>query len=350
MHDLGIHPGVQVYRDGIRVEPYGDPEDDWLGVQARKASRQGYAAIRPNTLYGFVEISKITNSDLIDMTNRQGLVENQAYEEFVAHMRAEFRRFADIVFKEFVEPEWQQAEDRAVAMAERTMTDRDVLIRDIVHELRQPISSLGTEMRNLDFVLENDEIPDATKEKLLAIRGRAARHLSDINEIVRVALEDPIASEIEPVSIYEVVSEAIATVEAVAATSNASVVAEVGDRIVLARRAHLRRAIVELLRNAIQAPRRRGVTAHEVTVTSTSRDGSVVLRVADNGIGVDEATASRAFKEPISKKGRQGEGLIQVRDLLATFSARAHVANPGEEGAAFEIVIPSMGEVRKILR
>ncbi len=106
MQELGIQPGVRVYRDGVRVEPYGDPEDDWLGVQARKASRQGYAAIRPNHLYGFVAISKVRNPDLVDMTNRQGLVENEAYDEFASLMRAESRRFADVVFHEFVQPEW----------------------------------------------------------------------------------------------------------------------------------------------------------------------------------------------------------------------------------------------------
>lgn len=70
---LGRAPGVYLYRDGIRVEPYGSAEDDWLGVQARKASRQGWSAIQPNLLTGYIEITKARNPELIDMSNRNGL-------------------------------------------------------------------------------------------------------------------------------------------------------------------------------------------------------------------------------------------------------------------------------------
>src|SRR5205823_3570795 len=65
LQELHVQSGVFVYRDGVRVEPYGGPEDDWLGAQARKASRQGYAAIQPKQLYGFVAISKRTNPTLV---------------------------------------------------------------------------------------------------------------------------------------------------------------------------------------------------------------------------------------------------------------------------------------------
>jgi signal transduction histidine kinase len=350
LEELGIQPGVRIYRDGARVEPYGDADDDWLGVQARKASRQGYAAIRPNHLYGFVLISKISNQDLIDMTNRQGLVQNQAYDEFVTHMRAEFRRFADVVFEEFVQPDWKKDEERAQELAVRTATDRDVVVRDIVHSLRQPVASLGTEMRSLDYVIDNSSIPEGPKGQLREILDRANRHLADIAEVVRIALEEPISSEIESVSISEVVEQAVDEVRNLAAASGVEVRRDLDEKVVLARRMHFRRALAELLRNAIQAPRPEPGTVPVVAVTSTSRDGTVVIRVTDNGTGVDGAISANLFETPVSTKGRQGEGLILVRNLLATFSAEVRLTNPGEPGAAFEIIVPSMGEIRRILR
>jgi signal transduction histidine kinase len=349
MQDLGIQPGVRVYRDGVRVEPYGDPEDDWLGVQARKASRQGYAAIRPNHLSGYVAISKVSNPELVDMTNRQGLVENQAYDEFGAHVRAEFRRFADLVFDEFVKPEWARDEDRATAIAQRTATHQDVLIRDIVHELRQPVSSLGSEIRNLDYVIENSEIPDQTKAQLRQIRARAGGHVDRIAKVVREALDGPVTTEIEPVSIQEVVDQAVESVAEIATSTGTTIEQGIDDRTVIARQVLLRRAISELLRNAIESPRPTDAD-RVVRVTSTSRNGTVVITIQDNGEGIDVATAAGLFEKPISKKGRQGEGLIGVRNLLATFNARARLANPGEAGARFEVVIPSMGELRRNLR
>ena len=353
MQELGIQPGVRVYRDGVRVEPYGDPEDDWLGVQARKASRQGYAAIRPNHLYGFVAISKVGNHELIDMTNRQGLVENDAYDQFVAHVSAEFRRFADVVFNEFVKPEWAGDEDRARAIAERTaatVTHQDILIRDIVHELRQPVSSLGTEIRNLDYVIDHADIPEETKAELRQILERAGVHLDRIARVVREAREEPVTSELEPVSIEEVIGQAVESVEDVADATGTTIESEIDDRVVIARPVLLRRAISELLRNAIEAPRPDDATERVVRVSSATRNGNVVITVQDNGTGVDRSTADGLFDRPVSKKGRQGEGLVQVKNLLATFNARPSLTNAGERGATFEIVIPSMGEVRRNLR
>jgi anti-sigma regulatory factor (Ser/Thr protein kinase) len=40
-----LEPGVSLYRDGFRVEPYGRETDDWLEVKATKARRQGKAPL-----------------------------------------------------------------------------------------------------------------------------------------------------------------------------------------------------------------------------------------------------------------------------------------------------------------
>jgi C4-dicarboxylate-specific signal transduction histidine kinase len=294
-------------------------------------------------------ISKLTNPDLIDMTNREGLVQNEAFEEFQAHLRAEFRRFSDVVYEEFLEREWRQDEDRAREIAQRTSTDRDVLIRDIVHSLRQPVASLGTEMRNFAYVLEHNEIPPDTKRTLLEIQGRASAHVAEVSGIVRAAFEDPVTQEIEPVSIRDVVADAVKAVRPVAVTRGGKIQQRVPDRVVLAKRAYLRRALTELFRNALQAPRPSGESP-VVQVTADNDNGQVVIRVRDNGVGVDPSIADQLFHSAISKKGRQGVGLITVRDLLATFGASARLVVPNDGGAEFQVLLPSMGEIRRILK
>lgn len=350
LQDLHIQTGVFVYRDGVRVEPYGAPDDDWLGAQARKASRQGYAAIRPKQLYGFVSISKRTNPELIDMSNRQGLVENEAFEDLITHARAEFRNFDRIVLDEFVEPFWEEDVDRAQKVAERAQTSSVVIIRDLVHSLRQPVAGLGTELGNLEFVLENFPIPDETHKQLEEVRQRAAAHVRDIDGLVTEFLEVRPEADVEPVAIRDVVNEAVAAVSSLAATHGVQVDVEIDDRTVVARPLYLRRALTELIRNAVWAPRPEGVDRRWVRVGSGAANGFAVITVTDNGIGVDKAVASRLFKEPISTTGRQGAGLTTARDLVATFRGQIELVNPGEPGAIFQIRLPSMGEVRKELR
>lgn len=350
LQDLRIQPGVFVYRDGIRVEPYGGADDDWLGAQARKASRQGYAAIQPKQLYGFVAISKRTNPELVDMSNRQGLVENEAFEDFVTHARAEFRNFESIVFDEFVEPAWAEDADRAQKLAERTQTSTAVIIRDLVHSLRQPVAGLGTELGNLEFVLENFTIPDDTRARLEQVRQRASAHVDDIDALVTEFLEVRPEADVEPVAIRDAVAEAVTAVSNLAVTNGVQIQVDVDDRTVVARPLYLRRAITELIRNAVQAPRPQNVDRRWVRVSSDTANGAALITVADNGLGVDEGIASRLFKEPVSTTGRQGAGLTTARDLVATFRGQIELTNPGEAGAIFQIRLPSMGALRKELR
>lgn len=70
--------GVSIYRDGFRVIPYGDEDDDWLGLDRRRVQRPGEAYDSDQVL-GRIEITQQFNSNLIDKTSREGLQENQAY-------------------------------------------------------------------------------------------------------------------------------------------------------------------------------------------------------------------------------------------------------------------------------
>src|SRR5262249_4988507 len=69
-----------VYRDGFRVWPYGEPHDDWLRLDQRRVNNP-VVRFSNNQLVGFVEISRDGNPDLVDQTNREGLIHNQAYED-----------------------------------------------------------------------------------------------------------------------------------------------------------------------------------------------------------------------------------------------------------------------------
>ncbi len=66
---------IYLYRDGIRVFPYGDPDDDWLGIDVlRGTSRAGFHLSNDQTI-GRIKISNENNPKLKDKTNREGLLE-----------------------------------------------------------------------------------------------------------------------------------------------------------------------------------------------------------------------------------------------------------------------------------
>lgn len=73
--------GMRVYRDGMRVFDYGEPGNDWLGLDVRRV--QGPAKRLSNNLFlGEVHLKLDASTALEEKTNREGFVENDAFKEF----------------------------------------------------------------------------------------------------------------------------------------------------------------------------------------------------------------------------------------------------------------------------
>ena len=91
---LDANQGLRVYRDGFRVKPYGNPngDGDWLRLAYRRIeSPQGVAQdpkpgnwrVGYNQVVGAIFITRQDNYRLLDQTNREGLVDGEAF----AHLR-----------------------------------------------------------------------------------------------------------------------------------------------------------------------------------------------------------------------------------------------------------------------
>lgn len=74
---LDQNGGVRVYRDNVRVYDYGEPENDWLNLDARRVNIPA-ARISNNIVLGAVSLNLGTSTGLIEKTNREGFVENKA--------------------------------------------------------------------------------------------------------------------------------------------------------------------------------------------------------------------------------------------------------------------------------
>ena len=78
--------GILLFRDGFRVFPYGEDEDDWLALDRKALRRQGYS-LNKTQFIGRVEISRVANPALVDQTNREGLRETQEQQVFLRLMQ-----------------------------------------------------------------------------------------------------------------------------------------------------------------------------------------------------------------------------------------------------------------------
>lgn len=73
--------GIKIYRDGFHVKPYGDEGNDWLLLDNQKVKNPHNYLVSNNQVIGIVRITEHSNPLLIDATNREGIIENEAFQD-----------------------------------------------------------------------------------------------------------------------------------------------------------------------------------------------------------------------------------------------------------------------------
>lgn len=75
--------GVRLYRNGFRVLPFGEPSNDWTNIDKRWSSESGVVNVplSNKNLFGFVEIIDSVGSSFEETSSREGLIENDAFNQ-----------------------------------------------------------------------------------------------------------------------------------------------------------------------------------------------------------------------------------------------------------------------------
>lgn len=95
--------GLMVFRDGFRVNPYGNSDDDWLDLDGKALASGGYKVNRKQII-GKVDITSLENTALVDQTNREGLRDCEEKQVLVRILQtifeSDFRGFLNKVDEE----------------------------------------------------------------------------------------------------------------------------------------------------------------------------------------------------------------------------------------------------------
>ncbi|NLT07355.1 MAG: sensor histidine kinase [Solirubrobacterales bacterium] len=79
MEKLG---GLYVYRDDVRILPYGRPDHDWLGIEQRRTKHAGRAFLSHRRMFGAVSLDGERSRALEEKAGREGFRDNRAYRQF----------------------------------------------------------------------------------------------------------------------------------------------------------------------------------------------------------------------------------------------------------------------------
>jgi two-component system sensor histidine kinase CpxA len=226
-------------------------------------------------------------------------------------------------------------------MAERVqalVNDKDVLLRDVSHELRSPLARI-----RVALALAQRKANDSAQTDLGRIEQETERLDSIVGQILTLArLRSPLIGRREPLQLGDIVSDVVADAEfehpEIKLRIETGNVPEIrGDRT------ELTSAIENVIRNAL---------AHsgpddQVLVVMVANQREIEIRVSDHGPGVAEQDLTRIF-EPFYRvdqsRGHEREGyglgLAIAASVVERHNGRVWAKNGADGGLEVTLALP----------
>lgn len=92
--------GLYIYKDNIRILPYGNTDYDFLDIETNRTKSAAYYYFSYRRIFGVIEISQKNNPQLSEKAGREGFRENRAYRQFRAILMNFFVQIAADFFRE----------------------------------------------------------------------------------------------------------------------------------------------------------------------------------------------------------------------------------------------------------
>ncbi|MBI3465854.1 MAG: MCP four helix bundle domain-containing protein [Planctomycetes bacterium] len=213
------------------------------------------------------------------------------------------------------------------------------LAASIAHEIRNPLTSMRMWLFSIRKAIHHDA---ELERKLDLVSGEIIR----LESVVRNFLEfaRPPALKLLTVPVSQLIDKTLELAHHRIEDRNILLIRRDAHALphVLGDADQLKQVLINLLSNAAEACSQQG----EIRVsTSLERDESgrqmVVIRVADNGVGVPQEVASRIFEPFFTTKDEgTGLGLCIAARIMASHSGRLVLEPPGGSGASFAVWLP----------
>jgi signal transduction histidine kinase len=158
---LNFNGGVRVYRNGIRVYDFGEPGNDWLELGGRRVNVPSQR-ISNNQILGTIQIPSVsqTGTGLIEKTNREGFVENDAYRAFHSAM----------LFAITQAEQERNIDKKRIRMAYAKGREKELVISDLA-ELRSELKARNLESQLGEIVDRVESQYREVTERLLVSAG-----------------------------------------------------------------------------------------------------------------------------------------------------------------------------------
>ena len=364
---------IYLYRDGVRVYPYGDPDDDWLKIDVSRGIGKVGDFFSNDQVIGWVDITQEHNPRLRDKTNREGLIEEgNAVNDFIGLLRTLLsyikqhpyaryqannrdRSAADLVRNEVVsgrlaelrtnlkkqgytsgvhevdriEKVYKRERDHLVHRAETVedLAGVGLSVEMASHDIMLMMSramAIGKELSRTSRNLGDDEIQQRS-DMLIGILAQIADGIKDVQSLFKSSKRRKKALRIEPIldkiyQLYQGLLEKKGIRYEKTVVPGSPLVADTNDGVAM-------QVLINLFDNAaywldmVERPEK------EINVTVDGTKGELIF--SDNGPGIDEDDLDYIFEPFYSGKGQEGRGLglYIARQLLERHDYQILVAD-----------------------
>ncbi|MBV5273013.1 MAG: ATP-binding protein [Lamprocystis purpurea] len=181
-----LYAGVMIYRNGLRVMPFGREENDFFEIEKRRSLHAGRNFWSNRRTFGRIAITREGNSNLKDKAGREGLIDNKATKVFRDLVENLLRKTALEYFgtgsegqKQYL-PDIQATRAREKAEAERNRRRafnrkrfRTNLQRfgPVLSELRTELETLAERLRDTEPTSESDIL--RLREQVQGLKDRS---------------------------------------------------------------------------------------------------------------------------------------------------------------------------------
>ena len=235
------------------------------------------------------------------------------------------------------------------------ITDRrkDTFLAVLAHELRNPLAPMRNSLEILKRSPDSNATPNQqarmTMERQLSHMVRLVDDLLDLSRIN----SDKLELQRQPVTLTEVVSQAVETVRPLIAKAGHQLSIDLPtDPLQLnADTVRLSQAFSNLLNNACKYTDPGG----HISLSAISENGNVVVAIRDDGVGIPEDLSPKIFEmftqaDQSSERhqGGLGIGLALVKRLVEMHEGEVTVGtNPTGQGSEFRVKLPLLAGTRQ---
>lgn len=246
MQVMNRYLGLKVSKNGFGVKPYGEEEQDWLGLGAKRVNKH-LVSIGPNQILGYTFLYSPQNDGLSEKTNREGFFENKAFIVFkkiitgileeTGQRRAKYRLFHGMGrsrvsnklerpnSEKFIQYLASKTEDPdLIKLSEQFVSETNTALDNmqesmtlsqrlatlgtglelVYHELSQPLTAMGGSVNSLDknIKMVTDEVLRAKLEDRLINVSSSMNMIEELKDSLQPAIGKSLPKLFKPIDTF----------------------------------------------------------------------------------------------------------------------------------------------------